>query len=206
MLDTLNRLLSPHDLEYGPRPATHSHCTLGGMIGNNSCGATAQRTGKVVDNVERLEMLLYDGTRMWVGPTSDADYEAIVEGAAARLRSTAQLNKLRDDYADEIRAPLPEDPAAGLGLQHRRRCCPSSASTSPALVGSEGTLVTVLHAELRLVPVVPARTAVLLGYPDVAASADAVPTVLATGRLRWKGIDGRLVAFQRPKGMHPAGP
>ena len=63
----LNDQLAPHELEFGPEPATHDHCTLGGMIGNNSCGATAQRTGKVVDNVAALEVLLYDGTRMWVG-------------------------------------------------------------------------------------------------------------------------------------------
>ena len=69
VLDVLNDQLAPYRLEYGPEPATHNHCTLGGMIGNNSCGATAQRTGKVVDNIVRLEVLLYDGTRMWVGET-----------------------------------------------------------------------------------------------------------------------------------------
>jgi FAD/FMN-containing dehydrogenase len=68
--DTLNDQLRPHGLEFGPSPSTHDHCTLGGMIGNNSCGATAQRSGKVADNVVELEILCYDGTRMWVGQTS----------------------------------------------------------------------------------------------------------------------------------------
>ncbi|HEY2300209.1 MAG TPA: FAD-binding oxidoreductase, partial [Jatrophihabitans sp.] len=62
VLDVLNDQLSRYGLRYGPEPATHPNCTLGGMIGNNSCGATAQRTGKVVDNIARLEVLLYDGT------------------------------------------------------------------------------------------------------------------------------------------------
>ena len=69
MLDVLNRYLAPSGLRFGPEPATHQNCTLGGMIGNNSCGATAQRTGKVVDNVASLDVLLYDGTRLTVGAT-----------------------------------------------------------------------------------------------------------------------------------------
>ncbi|MDT0263704.1 FAD-binding oxidoreductase [Jatrophihabitans sp. DSM 44399] len=78
VLDTLNQRLRSTGLRFGPEPATHDHCTLGGMIGNNSCGATAQRTGKVVNNVSRLEILLYDGTRLWVGETADAEYDRIL--------------------------------------------------------------------------------------------------------------------------------
>jgi FAD binding domain len=75
VLDVLNNEhLKPYKLRFGPEPATHMNCTLGGMIGNNSCGATAQRTGKVVDNIAALEVLLYDGTRFWCGPTSEAEY------------------------------------------------------------------------------------------------------------------------------------
>ena len=59
VLDELNAQLAPHRLMFGPKPATHDHCTLGGMIGNNSCGATAQAYGKTVDNVLRLEVLTY---------------------------------------------------------------------------------------------------------------------------------------------------
>jgi len=69
-LRELNAQLAPHRLMFGPKPATHDHCTLGGMIGNNSCGATAQAYGKTVDNVVRLEVLTCDGERFWAGPTS----------------------------------------------------------------------------------------------------------------------------------------
>jgi FAD/FMN-containing dehydrogenase len=73
VLDELNRRLSPTGLRFGPEPATHMNCTLGGMIGNNSCGTTAQRTGKVVDNVASLEVLLHDGTRFTVRATDDEE-------------------------------------------------------------------------------------------------------------------------------------
>ncbi len=84
VLDVLNAQLAEHGLQFGPEPATHNHCTLGGMIGNNSCGATAQRTGKVVDNTITLDVLLYDGTRLQVGQTSDEQYVDIVRAGGRR--------------------------------------------------------------------------------------------------------------------------
>ncbi len=83
VLDELNAQLAPHRLMFVPKPATHDHCTLGGMIGNNSCGATAHAYGKTVDNLVRLEVLTYDGERFWAGPTSDEEYAAIMRPAAA---------------------------------------------------------------------------------------------------------------------------
>src|SRR5699024_7162314 len=77
VLDDLNRLLADTGLRFGPEPSTHRSCTIGGMIGNNSCGATAQRTGKVVDNIASLEVLTYDGTRFWCGETTDDEYQEI---------------------------------------------------------------------------------------------------------------------------------
>ena len=117
---TTSTTCSPeHDLEFGPEPATHDHCTLGGMIGNNSCGATAQRTGKVVDNIVRLEVLLYDGTRMWVGATPDEEYARDPPRAAGGPRSTAQLRDLRDELPRRLRTALPRHPPPGLRLQPR---------------------------------------------------------------------------------------
>ena len=88
VLDVLNENLSGRSLRFGPEPATHMNCTLGGMIGNNSCGATAQRTGKVVDNIAALEVLLYDGTRFWCGPTDDEEYRRASGAGTAGRRST----------------------------------------------------------------------------------------------------------------------
>ena len=69
VLDDLRDAAEKHGLTFGPDPSTHNHNTLGGMIGNNSCGVHAVMAGKTVDNVEELEILTYDGTRMRVGQT-----------------------------------------------------------------------------------------------------------------------------------------
>ena len=76
VLDRLRERAEEFELTFAPDPATHSRCTLGGMIGNNSCGVHALMGGKTVDNVERMEVLLYDGTRLWVGPTTEEELEA----------------------------------------------------------------------------------------------------------------------------------
>src|SRR3954451_1262243 len=102
VLDELNRQLADTGMRFGPEPATHMNCTLGGMIGNNSCGATAQRTGKVVDNIARLEVVLADGTRFWCGRTSDEEYAEIERHGNAQAAIYRQLRRLRDEYAEEI--------------------------------------------------------------------------------------------------------
>ncbi len=203
VLDDLNDQLREYDLEFGPQPATHSHCTIGGMIGNNSCGATAQRTGKVVDNVVRLEVLLYDGTRMWVGATDDDEYERIIGAGDRRAEIYAALRALRDEFAAEIATRFPAIPRRVSGYNLDSLAADNSFQLAQALVGSEGTLVAVLRAELKLVPVVKAHALVVLGYPDIAAAGDAVPAVVDTGPIALEALDDKLVGFQREKHLNP---
>ena len=131
VLDVLNRQLAEHGLRFGPEPATHPNCTLGGMIGNNSCGATAQRTGKVVDNIAGLEVLLYDGSRFWCGETSDDEYAEIAQRGDRQAEIYQQLRRLGDDYGEEIRARYPDIPrrVSGYNLDS---LLPSTTSTWPA--------------------------------------------------------------------------
>ena len=94
VLDRLREAAEVHALTFAPDPATHSRCTLGGMIGNNSCGVHALMGGKTVDNISRLEVLLYDGTRMSVGPTSETELAAKIAGRWARRRDLCRAARL----------------------------------------------------------------------------------------------------------------
>ena len=203
VLDVLNKQLEPHGLRYGPEPATHPNCTLGGMIGNNSCGATAQRTGKVVDNIARLEVLLYDGGRFWCGETDDAEYAEIERHGDLRASVYRRLRALRDRYADEIRARYPDIPRRVSGYNLDSLLPEKNFDVAGLLVGSESTLVTVLHAELELVPVVKKRSLVVLGFDTVADAGDAVPRILPHEPIALEGLDERLIHDQRIKHMHP---
>src|SRR2546423_12760285 len=102
VLDSLQDAANEHGLTFAPVPSTHKHCTLGGMIGNNSCGVHSVMAGKTDDNVESLDVLTYDGTRLTVGPTSDAELArlAVTSGRVGQIYGG--LRSLRDKYADEI--------------------------------------------------------------------------------------------------------
>nr|MDQ6944191.1 FAD-binding oxidoreductase [Candidatus Eremiobacteraeota bacterium] len=110
VLDDLRNRAEERHLTFGPDPATHSRNTLGGMIGNNSCGIHAQMAGKVEENTYELEILTYDGLRMWVGPTTDDELEAIIASGGRRGDIYARLKAIRDTYADEIRKRFPHIP------------------------------------------------------------------------------------------------
>ncbi|MFD7957318.1 FAD-binding and (Fe-S)-binding domain-containing protein [Streptomyces ardesiacus] len=203
VLDDMNRQLAPYGLRYGPEPATHANCTLGGMIGNNSCGATAQAHGKVVDNIARLEVLLYDGTRFWCGETNDEEYAEIERQGDLRATVYRRLRALRDTYGDEIRRRFPDVPRRVSGYNLDSLLPEYGFDVAGLLVGSESTLVTVVRAELELVPVVKERSLLVLGFDSIDKAADAVPDILPHEPIALEGVDARLVRDERIKHLNP---
>ncbi len=203
VLDELNRQLGEYGLQFGPKPSTHSHCALGGMIGNNSCGASAQAYGKTVDNVRRLEVLTYDGARFWAGPTSDEEYERIVAEGGRRAEIYRGLRDLADRNLAEIRRGYPRIPRRVSGYNLDSLLPENGFDVARALVGSEGTLVTVLHAELELVPVPEYEALLVLGYPDIASAADEVPKALEYCEpSQLEALDGRMAQLMREENAH----
>ncbi|HEX6938236.1 MAG TPA: FAD-linked oxidase C-terminal domain-containing protein [Longimicrobiales bacterium] len=203
VLDDLRRAAERHRLTFGPDPATHNHCTLGGMIGNNACGVHSVMAGRTSDNVEELEILTYDGLRMRVGPMSDAELDAAIRAGGRRGEIYARLKALRDRYAPLIRERYPKIPRRVSGYNLDELLPENGFHVARALAGSEGTCVTILEATVRLVPSPPFRTLLVLGYPDVYAAADHVPEILAYGPTGLEGMDDRLVDDMRKKGLHP---
>src|SRR5437660_8817567 len=108
--DTLRNAAKPHTLTWGPDPATHNHCTFGGMLGNNSCGAHAQMAGKAADNVLSMEILLYDGTQMAVGSMDDVEMEQQIAQGGRVGNIYTQLKLLRNRYSKLIEKRYPHIP------------------------------------------------------------------------------------------------
>jgi FAD/FMN-containing dehydrogenase len=110
VLDELRAALAPHGLTFGPDPSSHSRCTLGGMIGNNSCGVHSVMAGKTAENIETLDILTYDGVRMELGATSEAELQTIIKSGGRRGEIYARLKALRDRYAEYIDSGFPAIP------------------------------------------------------------------------------------------------
>jgi FAD/FMN-containing dehydrogenase/Fe-S oxidoreductase len=204
ILDHLRNAAEQHQLTFGPDPATHDHNTLGGMLGNNSCGVHSVMAGRTSDNVESLDILTYDGLRMKVGRTSGEEFQDILAEGGRRAEIYRALDAFRDKYADLIRARYPQIPRRVSGYENLDQLLPENGfNVARALVGTEATCVLILQAELNLVPSPQERVLTIIGFKDVFEAADAVPKVLRHKPIAVEGIDAMLVDFITRKHLHP---
>ena len=203
ILDALRTAAEQHHLTFAPDPATHNHCTLGGMIGNNSCGVHSVMAGRTADNVEELDILTYDGTRFRVGRTGEMDLQRILRAGGRRAAIYRGLVALRDRVAPLVRERYPRIPRRVSGYNLDELLPENGFQVARALVGTEGTCVTVLEATLRLVHSPPQRSLLVLGYPDVYSAADHIEEVMAAQPTACEGLDDRLIEDMKKKGLHP---
>src|ERR1700686_872048 len=174
----LNTALGSHRLFFAPDPSTKDRCTIGGMIGNNSCGAHSAAYGKTVDNVEALEVALYDGTRLAPGAGGEGEVFAAAVRGGREGEIYAATRALAERSAEEIRRRYPKIPRRVSGYNLDELLPERGHNLARALVGSEGTLGVTLAATLRLVPRPRRLALVVLGFDDVYLAADQVPWIL----------------------------
>ena len=186
---TLQRAAAPHGLRFGPDPSSQNRATIGGMVGNNACGPHATAWGRTADNIVSLDCV--DGTGRRFTATTATDLSE-VPGLAELVK--ANLALVRTELGTFGRQ------VSGYSLEHLTP--EGHGNLAAMLVGTEGTLVTVLQATVRLVELPTAPVLVALGYTDMVAAADDVPTVLEHHPLAVEGMDSRLVDVVR----HHAGP
>ncbi|HXZ39450.1 MAG TPA: FAD-binding and (Fe-S)-binding domain-containing protein, partial [Terriglobales bacterium] len=205
ILDHLRAAAEKHHLTFGPDPATHNRCTLGGMIGNNSCGVHSVMAGKTDENIEELEILTYDGLHMKVGRTNEEELEQIISEGGRRGEIYAGLKSIRDRYADLVRHHYPNIPRRVSGYNLNYLLPENGFQVARALVGSEGTCITVLGATCCLVESPPERVLLVIAYPDIYECADRVPDIMAHRPIGLEGLDHLLVDYTRRKGLNPEG-
>ncbi|THG31570.1 FAD-binding and (Fe-S)-binding domain-containing protein [Naasia lichenicola] len=182
VMSTLQAAAAPFGLRFGPDPSTQSRATLGGMIGNNACGPHAVAYGRTSDNVIDLDVVDGRGRRFLAGKdlTVVPGLEELVSKNLAVLRTELGT------FGRQV---------SGYSLEH---LLPENGrNLARALVGTEGTVATVLESTVRLVPISPSPVLVVLGYADMAAAADDVPALLTHHPLAMEGMDARLVDVVR---------
>src|SRR3954467_10225104 len=193
VLDVLRTAANRHDLTFGPDPSTHNHCTLGGMIGNNSCGVHSVLAGRTAENVHELEIHTYDGLTLRVGATPPDELAAIIRAGGRRGEIYRRLKQLIDRMGDDVRRMYPKIPRRVSGYNLDELLPENGFHVARALVGTEGTCVTVLEATTRLVHSPPARSLLVLGYDDVYQAGDHIPQIMALGPTATEGLDDRLI-------------
>jgi FAD/FMN-containing dehydrogenase/Fe-S oxidoreductase len=205
VLDHLRSAAEKHHLTFAPDPASHDRCTLGGMIGNNACGVHSVMAGKTDDNIEELEILTYDGLRMKVGATSGAELEHLCQESSRRGEIYRKLRTIAGTYGDLVRQRFPDIPRRVSGYNLNFLLPENGFHVARALVGSEGTCVTILEATCRLVESPPERVLLVVAYPDIYQCADHVPEVMTHHPIGLEGFDDLLVDYTRKKGINAEG-
>ncbi len=203
VLDDLRAAAEQYHLTFAPDPSTHNHNTLGGMIGNNSCGPHSVLGGRTSDNVIALDILTYDGHRFTVGDTGWDTLQAIMSQGGRRAEIYHGLLELGRTYAPEIRERYPDIPRRVSGYNLPELLNENRFNVARALVGSEGTCCMVLNARVQLVDSPPERVLLAIGYESVYAAADDIPTVMNAGSIATEGIDNKLVEDMQLIGLHP---
>jgi FAD/FMN-containing dehydrogenase/Fe-S oxidoreductase len=202
VLDHLRNRANKHDLTFGPDPSTHEYCSLGGMIGNNSCGVHSVLAGRTVDNVHELDVLTYDGVRLRAGSTSEAELEQIIREGGRRGEIYNRLRGLRDKYADLIRKRYPRIPRRVSGYSLDELLPERGFHVARALVGSESTCAITLGAKVRLVDWPKQRSLLVLGFKTIYDASDHVPELLESGPIGLEGMDHILIENMKKLKLH----
>ena len=198
--DQLRDAAEKHDLTFAPDPATHQYCTIGGMIGNNSCGAHSVLGGKTSENIEELDILTYDGLRITVGATSDRELKRITQAGGRTAGIYQGLRTLRDTYADEVRRCFPHIPRRVSGYNLDYLLPENGFHVARALVGTEGTCALVLRAKTRLIHSPQHRVLLVIAYPDVATAGDHASSIDELGPIAIEGFERRIIENEERKG------
>jgi FAD/FMN-containing dehydrogenase/Fe-S oxidoreductase len=187
-----------YGLTFGPDPSTHAYCTIGGMLGNNSCGrhsVQAEFHGpgpRMADNVIELEVLTYRGERLRIGPG----------GAGTPNEIAARLRALVEPIADQIRARYPQIPRRVSGYNLDELLPENGFEVARALVGTESTCVTILEATLALIPAPKCISLLCVAYPDKYRTADHVTIAREHKPVSIEGMDSTLIDDMTLLGIH----
>ncbi len=198
---------------FGPDPSTHSYCSIGGNIGNNSCGihsVQAQFYGhgpRTSDNVHSLEIVTYDGERMWVGETGEDELRAIIDAGGRRGQIYADLHDLMHKYEHLIREkfpPVSKLPRRVSGYNLDELLPENGFNVARAIVGTEGTIATTLQARLYLTPAMLERTLVVIEFDTVFSAGRQVPWIMEHRPIALEALDHRLFEQEMQQNMHPS--
>jgi FAD/FMN-containing dehydrogenase/Fe-S oxidoreductase len=208
VFDHFRKATRQYGLTFGPDPSTHDHCTIGGMLGNNSCGvhsvmAAHQGTGgRVSDNTFGMEVLTYDGLILKVGATPEDELEKIIYEGGRKGEIYSRLKNLRDKFATLIRSRFPKIPRRVSGYNLDDLLPENGFNVARALVGTESTCITILEAAMLLINEPKQKSLLILGYKDVFEAAHHAPEIMKFKPDGLEGLDHKLIDMMRKRNLH----
>lgn len=200
--DALKAAAEQHGLTFGPDPATHSRCTLGGMIGNNSCGPRSMLAGKTVENVIALEILTTQGERLTIGPTSDEQYTQIQADKLPGHGIYRALKTLALEHEQAIKKEYPTIKRRVSGYNLDQLLPENNFNVARAIVGTEGTCAIVLRAKVALIRLPKKKQLFVLGFDDIFSAGDSVPEILEHHPIAMEGLDWTIIGGLQERNLN----
>ena len=180
VLDELNRRLAVQGMMFAPDPSTSNRGNVGGALGNNSCGAHSIVWGKTSENVLGLRTVLSDGTTADLGRLEEGEITSMAGRDGLLASIVRELSAVGIEYRREVDARYPKlsRRVSGYNLDRLPPAAGGELDLAEFVVGSEGTLVNVTEATLRLVPVPRRRALAALHFSDLIESMEATVAAL----------------------------
>ncbi len=201
--DDLNREAARHGLLFAPDTSTSNRATIGGMIGNNSCGARSARYGMTIDHVDALDVVLSDGSRTRLTGVSDDAVRQRARASTLEGRLYREIPALISAHADAIRGGFPGHWRRNGGYR-LERMLPERGPFDLArlVIGSEGTLAIAVEAAVRLIPR-PAHVVGLAGhFASVQTALATMDDVLDAGAAVIELVDDLILGLARRSPVH----
>ena len=195
--DGLAAYLKHHGVRFGPETATSNRANLGGMIGNNSAGARSLIYGKTVDNVIEVRAILADGTEAVFGPVWRRDLASKTAGDSLEAKIYREALRLGEEYRPEIEKRYPRIPRRVSGYNLDELLDPDEVNLAKLIVGSEGTLATVVEAKLELVPLPAATGLAVLHFDGLLPALEAAFDALELGPSAVELVDEMVLDLAR---------
>ena len=193
----LNRQVAGHRLHYAPDPSTVNRATVGGGIGNNSCGTHSILFGKTIDQVIELDTILSDSTRARLGPISPSGLEYRLSGPGLLGNAYRETARLAEANRSEIEARYPKIMRRVSGYNLDEFLDPDPFNLARIVVGSEGTLCTITEAKVKLEPLPNATAVAALHFEDIFQACDATSAIIEHSPAAVEFIDDMIIRQTR---------
>lgn len=199
--EQVNISTGKRNLVFGPDPSSHAYCTVGGNVGNNSCGVHSVQSQlygpgpRTSDNVHSMEIVLYGGERFKVGVGEEQHLDAIIREGGRKGEIYRALRDLRDRHADLIRErfrPVTEVPRRVSGYNLDELLPERGFNVARALVGTEGTCATATEITLLLTPALLKRVTVVVQYKELADAGEHIGEIMQWKPIGLEAIDDEL--------------
>ncbi len=177
-IDLLNHQLKKHNLFFTPDPSTTNRATVGGVIGNNSCGAHSIIYGKTIDHILKLETILSDGSDCTFEPIKNSLLYQKMNSDSLESNIYSKSSNLQKEYIDEIKLKFPNLLRRVGGYNLDSVSSKGYFDVTKLIVGSEGTLSTILQAEINLEKIPKYKGLLVLEFDDLIKSMEATTLTL----------------------------